>query len=101
MKLLLTGEPISAEEVFRLGLVEYLVDDAEVETTARDLCVKIAGFSPVATQAVKAAARMALSSSLDAGLRYENEMNTLCFAAGDHLEGINAFREGRAAKFKR
>jgi enoyl-CoA hydratase/carnithine racemase len=55
----------------------------------------------VAAQAVKAATRMALSSSLDAGLRYENEMNTLCFAAGDHLEGITAFREGRAAEFKR
>jgi enoyl-CoA hydratase/carnithine racemase len=44
---------------------------------------------------------MALSSTLDAGLRYENEMNTLCFAAGDHLEGIKAFREGRDAEFKR
>lgn len=101
MKLLLTGEHIAADEVFRLGLVEYLVDDAEVETTARALCGKIAGFSPVATQSVKAAARMALSASLEAGMRYENEMNTLCFAAGDHLEGINAFREGRAAEFKR
>jgi enoyl-CoA hydratase/carnithine racemase len=65
------------------------------------LCAKIAGYSPVAAQAVKAAARMALSSTLDAGLRYENEMNTLCFAAGDHLEGIKAFREGRDAEFKR
>ena len=101
MKLLLTGEPIAADEVFRLGLVEYLVDDNEVETTARTLCTRIAGYSPVAAQTVKAAARTALSSTLDAGLRYENEMNTLCFAAGDHLEGINAFREGRAAEFKR
>ncbi len=101
MKLLLTGEPIAAEEAFRLGLLEYLVDDAEVEPTARALCIKIAGFSPVATQAVKAAARMALSSGLEAGMRYENEMNTLCFAAGDHMEGITAFREGRAAEFKR
>ena len=63
MKLLLTGEPIDAEEVYRLGLSEYLVDDADVESTARTLCAKIAGFSPVATQAVKAAARMALSST--------------------------------------
>jgi enoyl-CoA hydratase/carnithine racemase len=72
-----------------------------VETTARALCAKIAGFSPVASQAVKAAARMALSSGLEAGLRYENEMNAMCFAAGDHMEGINAFREGRDAAFKR
>jgi len=39
-----------------------------------------------------------LSSPLDAGSRYENEMNTLCFSAGDHKERIN-FRERRAAEF--
>jgi len=101
MRLLLTGEPVGAEEAFRLGLVEYLVDDADVDSTARALCRKIAAFSPVALQSVKASVRMALSSSLEAGLRYENEMNTLCFSAGDHMEGIKAFNEGRAAEFKR
>lgn len=101
IRLLLTGDPIDAEEAYRLGLVEYLVDDAELEAKARALCDKIADYSPVAAQAVKAATRMALSSTLEAGLRYENEMNTLCFSAGDHLEGINAFREGRTAAFKR
>ncbi len=101
MRLLLTGEHIAAEEAQRLGLTDILVDDAEVEPTARALCKKIAGFSPVAVQAVKASVRMALSSSLDAGLRYENEMNTLCFSAGDHMEGIKAFNEGRPGEFKR
>jgi len=101
MRLLLTGEPIEANEAYRLGLVEYLVDDAGVESTALGLCRQIASYSPVAAQSVKAAVRMALSSSLDAGLRYENEMNTLCFSAGDHMEGINAFREGRTGEFKR
>ena len=101
MRLLLTGEPIDAAEAYRIGLVEVLVDDDKVEETAMALCRKIAGWSPVAAQSVKAAVRMALSSSLEAGLRYENEMNTLCFAAGDHLEGIHAFQEKRAADFKR
>jgi len=101
MRLLLTGEPIGADEAFRLGLVDILVDDSEVESTAMSLCKKIAGYSPVAVESVKAAVRMSLSAPLEAGLRYENEMNTLCFAAGDHLEGIRAFQEGRAAEFKR
>jgi enoyl-CoA hydratase/carnithine racemase len=101
MRLLLTGDHIDAEEAYRLGLVEFLVDDAQVEPTARALCKKIAGFSPVAVQSVKAAVRAALSTSLEAGLRYENEMNTLCFSAGDHMEGINAFNEKRAGEFKR
>ena len=101
MRLLLTGEPVGADEALRLGLIDILVDDSEVEATAMALCRKIAGFSPVAVEAVKASVRMALSAPLEAGLRYENEMNTLCFAAGDHMEGIRAFQEGRAAEFKR
>lgn len=101
MRLLLTGEPIDAEEAHRLGFVEILVDDDKVEETARAMCKKIAGFSPVAVQSVKASVRMALSSSLEQGLLYENEMNTLCFSAGDHMEGINAFREKRTAEFRR
>lgn len=100
MRLLLTGDPINADEAHRLGIVEYLVDDADVEGTARALCRKLAGFSPVAVESVKASVRMALTSPLPAGLRYENEMNTLCFAAGDHMEGIRAFQQKRDAEFK-
>ena len=101
MKILLTGDPIDANEAYRLGLCDVLVDDSEVEATAMAMCRKIAGFSPVAVESVKAAVRMSLSASLDAGLRYENEMNTLCCSAGDHMEGIRAFNEGRTAEFKR
>jgi enoyl-CoA hydratase len=100
MRLLLTGDPIDADETHKLGLVEYLVEDAAVEATARALCRKLAGYSPVAVESVKASVRMALTSTLPAGLKYENEMNTLCFAAGDHMEGIRAFREKRDAEFK-
>jgi enoyl-CoA hydratase/carnithine racemase len=66
MRLFITGEPVDGEEAYRLGLVEFLVDDAEVEPTARALCRQIAGYSPVAAKSVKAAVRMALSSPLDA-----------------------------------
>ena len=100
MRLLLTGDPIDAEEAHRLGIVEYLVEDAAVEETARALCRKLAGYSPVAVELVKASVRMALTSTLPAGIRYENEMNTLCFSAGDHMEGIRAFQQKRDAEFK-
>jgi enoyl-CoA hydratase/carnithine racemase len=101
MRLLITGDVVDAQEAQRLGLLEIVVDDAQVDVRARALCRQIAGYSPVAVQAVKASVRMALTASLDAGLRYENEMNTLCFSAGDHLEGIEAFRDKRPAEFRR
>lgn len=101
MRLLLTGEAIDAEEAYRLGIFELLVDDADLHDRAMEICRKLAQFSPVAVQAVKASVRAALSMPLDSGIRYENEMNTLCFSAGDHMEGIKAFQEGRSAQFTR
>ncbi len=101
MRLLLSGDPIDAEEAYKLGIAEVLVDDDKLLDEARAFCNKLAGFSPVAVESVKAAVRMALNSSLPAGLVYENEMNTLCFSAGDHMEGIKAFSEKREATFKR
>jgi enoyl-CoA hydratase len=57
-------------------------------------------FGTVAAEAAKAAVRMALNSPLAVGLIYENEMHTLCLAAGDHIEGVRAFTEKRPANFK-
>lgn len=60
---------------------------------------KIASFSPVATQAVKAGVRAAQSMSLEQGLRYENELHTICMSDKARIEGIKAFQEKREGKF--
>jgi enoyl-CoA hydratase len=99
MRLLLTGDPVDAETALRLGLVEEVVDDAQVTARVMEMAKKIASFSPVATQAVKAAVRAALSMPLEAGLRYENEVHTICMSDKARLEGIKAFQEKREAKF--
>ncbi len=80
MRLLLTGEQIGAEDALRLRLVEELAGDDEVEELALTLCRRLASFSPVAVQAVKAAVRQSMEAPLTAGLAYENEMNVLCLA---------------------
>jgi enoyl-CoA hydratase/carnithine racemase len=101
MRLLLTGEQIGAEEALALRMVEQLVPAEKLFESAMELCKRLAGFSPVAVQAVKAAVRMAMEAPLSAGLAYENEMNVLCLAAGDHREGIAAFSQKRGAEFQR
>jgi len=101
MRMLMTGDPIEATEAQSLGLFDQVVPPAELLATAKALAEKIAGFSPVAVQSVKASVRMAMEAPLTAGLLYENEMNVLCFSAGDHLEGIRAFAEKRGAAFSR
>jgi enoyl-CoA hydratase len=99
MKLLLSGEPVDAETALRIGLVEEVVDDADVLARVRALAQKIASFSPIATQAVKAGVRAALSMPLEQGLRYENELHVLCMSDKARMEGIRAFQDKRDAKF--
>jgi enoyl-CoA hydratase len=99
MRLLLTGDPVDAETALRLGLVEEVVDDAEVAARVTEMAKKIASFSPIATQAIKAAVRAAMSTPLEAGLRYENELHVICMSDKGRLEGIKAFQEKRDAKF--
>lgn len=100
-RLLMLGDPIDAEEALRLGLVQEVVPHGTLLSRARELARRLAGLSPVAVQSVKAALRAAMEAPLAAGLTYENEMNVLCFSAGDHLEGIRAFAEKRSAEFRR
>jgi enoyl-CoA hydratase len=98
LRLLLTGDTIDAEAALRLGIVEELVDDAELSTRATALAKQMAGFKPVAVQAIKAAVRASMSMSVDDGMRMENELNAHCFSGSDHLEGIKAFSEKKGAK---
>ncbi|WP_372624687.1 enoyl-CoA hydratase/isomerase family protein [Falsiroseomonas sp.] len=100
-RLLMLGDPIDAGEAERLGLVEEVVPQAALLDRAYAVAQRLAALSPVAVQSVKAAMRMAMEAPLSAGLTYENEMNVLCFSAGDHLEGIRAFNEKRDATFTR
>jgi enoyl-CoA hydratase len=99
MRLLLTGDPVDAETALRLGLVEEVVDDAEVTARVMEMAKKIASFSPIATQAIKAAVRAAMSTPMEAGLRYENELHVICMSDKARQEGITAFQEKRDAKF--
>jgi enoyl-CoA hydratase len=101
MRLLMLGEQIDAAEALRLGLCEKVVPQAELLDHAREIVRRLASFSPVAVQSVKASVRMSMEAPLSAGLIYENEMNVLCFSAGDHLEGIRAFNEKRTPQFAR
>jgi enoyl-CoA hydratase len=97
--LLLAGESIDAARAHAIGLVEEVVEDEALEARTTALAETIAAHSPIATQAVKAALRAALSTPLEAGLRYENELHVLCMQSDDHREGIAAFQQRRDGSF--
>ena len=96
MRLLLTGDRIGAEEAFRLGLMEWLVEPGEEVNQARDIAHTIASHSTVATQAVKAAVKSAMNGSLELGFQLENELMALCFAKAEQDKKSVLFK-GRKA----
>ncbi len=99
MRMLLVGDPVDAATALRIGLVEEMVEDTVVLTRVDELAAMIATLSPIAVQATKAAVRAAMSTPLEAGIRYENEIHVICMADKDRLEGIKAFQEKRTGKF--
>lgn len=88
-----TGETISAEEAFRLGLVNKVVQPENLREEVRGLAEKLAQKSPIALALAKAALNAEGHSV------YEGECFAQCFATHDHEEGIRAFLERRAPKF--
>ncbi len=100
LRLILTGDLIDGEEAAHLGLVDVLVDDAELEQATADLAAAIAARSPVAVRAARQAVHAALELPLEAGLRRERELFLQAFASEDGVEGVRAFLEKRPPSFR-
>lgn len=99
LRLMLTGDPIDAEEAQRIGLVEIVVDDAELRSRTLELAATIASHSPLALRLIKDAVRAAVEMPLSAGLKHERELFVTAFSSEDSSEGVRAFLEKRAARF--
>jgi enoyl-CoA hydratase len=97
---LLTGDPLDGATAYQLGIVTDLVDDPDdVLPCAREIATRIAALPPMAVQGTKRALNHVSSLRADevVDLAFELEEHTL--TSEDLLEGIGAFKEGRAAKF--
>lgn len=101
MEMLLTGEPLTAEEALTLGLVNKLVPEAELESTVETLMERIAQHSaPVLTMAKKAIYE-GLGMNLTQSLRHSQNifLNEL-YKLEDSQEGLRAILEKRKPHWK-
>ncbi len=100
MQLNLTGEPISAEEAFRIGLVNEVVPPGDLMQEAEALANKIKANAPLAVRFAMEAIHHGLQGTLDEGLYLEATLFSLCATTEDMKEGTKAFLEKRAPQFK-
>ena len=100
LKLLLTGEIISAQEALRIGLVDEVVPAAELMQRAEALAATIAAQAPLAIAEALRVVGEGLDMPLDAALHLESEhVGGLC-ATHDKTEGTTAFLEKRPPAWK-
>jgi len=99
-QLTLTGEPITAAEAHRIGLVDEVYPAAELMAKAKEMAQKIAAKAPIAIKAAKEAINIALDVALDDGARHEASLFAALYGTQDAVEGMAAFIEKRKAEFK-
>ena len=99
-ELIFTGETIDAEEAHRIGLVNRLVEEGDLEEAASALAEKIAGQPPIAVRGSKRAVDQAYFQSLGEGLREAAVGQAECIRSADFLEAVSANLEKRAPVYK-
>jgi len=100
LELLLTGAPISAEEAFRIGLVNRVVPAGDLDAEARTLAHAIAVKPPIAVRYILDAVATGSELPLAEAARYEATLFGLISTTEDMREGTRAFLEKRPAEFK-
>ena len=100
MLLLLTGQPMTADEALAAGLVSEVVPEAEVEDRAVELATTIAAMAPLAIRQIKDVMRVGADAPLETALLLERKAAELMFSTEDSKEGARAFLEKRKPVFR-
>lgn len=99
LEMILSGEPITAQEAYRIGLVNQVVPPQELMATAEKLAQKIIANAPLAIKFALEAVNHGLEMPEAEGQFLEATLFGLCCTTADMKEGTRAFLEKRAAKF--
>ncbi len=99
-EMLLTGDPIDAEEAYRIGLVSRVVPRGQAVAAAEEIAGRIMANAPIAVELCKDAVEIGMDLPMEHGLQYAQKNCITCFSTEDMKEGTTAFVEKRKANFK-
>lgn len=98
--MVMTGDPIDAEQALNWGLVSGTYPQSELMPRALETARTIASRAPIAAETAKANLSAAFNMPLEKAIEYERDLQTICFATEDAMEGRTAFRNKRAPEFR-
>lgn len=96
-EVLFTGRRLSAEEALRIGLVEHVWPDAELEQRAAEVVAAIAAAAPLTVRAAKAAIQ---ATRGERSVEEAGRLAQACWESEDYAEGVRAFAEKRDPRFR-
>jgi len=99
LEMLLSGEPVTAAEAYRIGLVNAVLPQAELIGYSRAWLAKVLANGPLAVGLAMEAVDAGLDAGLDEGLHLEAAAFGLSAATEDRREGMRAFLEKRRPVF--
>jgi enoyl-CoA hydratase len=100
LEMILTGDMVSAEEAFRIGLVNKIFAQTELLNKTLEIAEKIAAKGQQAIRLALKAVKATDNISLTEGLSYEASLFALVCGTEDFKEGTAAFLEKRKPQFK-
>jgi enoyl-CoA hydratase/carnithine racemase len=100
LQLILSGEIISAQEAYRIGLVNEVVAPGELVARAEAILNQIFANAPIAVKFALEAVNQGLETTQSEGMLLEAALFAICAGSEDKREGTTAFLEKRAPHFQ-
>lgn len=97
---LLTGDPLTAEEAHRIGLVTDVVEDDDLDDEALAFARRLAAGAPLAIRYTKLAVNQLVKQALATSFDLSTAFELLTFRSDDHIEALAALREKRDPDFR-
>ncbi len=99
MQMLMTGEPITAQEAHRLGMVNSIHPRDQLMSAALDIAEKVADNSPTAVQAVKRAVQNGQGEPVEQAIAIMMDEHWRSVVQTDRVQGILAFTKGEEPEY--
>jgi len=100
MEMCLTGDPINAQEAYRIGLVNQVVPPDKLEEAVNAMVKRLISKGAVALDYTKKAVNKTMNVSVHEAIEYEAKLFSDIFKTEDANEGAKAFLEKRKPNFK-